>query len=229
MLSGYKANPRTTFCNCAKPSMQIILFKLPLFSLPRFSRLVQPILSSKTRKKTDTVIFTPRTASLGLLPVWGTWLLSHGAGGAPQPAVEGTWPQADAHGGRGGSSMQHGWRVLGETVSGPDLVTDPAAVTAIVVALEAFGGLSGHTTPSHQGHTPFPGVRALLIIDCNCSPGEALVTARAARTWGFSPVPSWGPWSFPPSCQDRKAGRHCLAWRSKSWELKSTFAWENVI
>lgn len=60
MLSGYKANTRNTFCRCAKPSMQILLFKFPLFSLPRFSRLVQPIFSSKTGKKPDTRICAPR-------------------------------------------------------------------------------------------------------------------------------------------------------------------------
>lgn len=90
-------------------------------------------------------------------------------------------------------------QALGEAVSGPEPVTALAAVTAIVVALEEFGVLSEHITASHQGHTAFPDVMALPIIDHNRSPGEALVTARAARTkWGFSTAPSWGPWSLPP-------------------------------
>ena len=89
--------------------------------------------------------------------------------------------------------------VVGEALSGPEPVTGLAAVTAEVVALEEFGVLLGHTAAPRQGHTPSPGVMALLIIDHRCSPGEALVTAHAARTkWGFSTAPSWGLWSLPP-------------------------------
>lgn len=162
----------------------------------------------------------------------------HSAGGAPQPVVEGMQPQADVHGGRGGYSMQQRWLEDQTRPSWPLLsrrrcssrhlgklfralsVTALAAVTAIVVPLEEFGVLSEHITASHQGHMAFPDVMALPIIDHNFSPGEALVTARAARTkWGFSTAPSWGPWSLPlegGSCQGKKAGSHCLAWRAKS-------------
>lgn len=86
----------------------------------------------------------------------------------------------------------------GRAVSGLKLVTVLAAVTAVVVALEEFGVLWGHSAASHQGHPLSPGVMGLPIMHCSHSPGEGLVTARAARTLqGFSSAPSQVPWSLP--------------------------------
>lgn len=210
MLSGYKTNTRTTFCRCAKPSMQILLFKFPLFSLPRFSRLILSILSSKTRKQSDTGICAPGTGNYEQICHYPHEEHSRCCTGLEELPSQ-------RRGGHGPGTML----TVGEVARRSNQTT--LALVKQVTFLQAPGdavfspeslaelrsqqqlwhrrflGVLGHTALPRWGHTSFPGVTALLIIVPNCSPGVALVTARAAWTrWGFSPAPSWGLLSLPP-------------------------------
>lgn len=149
MSAGYRANAPTAFCSGAKTSMQTLLYKFSLFSFQNFSRLVQPMLSSKMRRKTN-----PR---LGCYPVRNTAVVAL-TEAVPSPwqrehcpvlmlGVGGLVPSHSSNGSKSKPDSAGPCDSGGEAASGPS----PSLPWLQSVSLEELGSLG--VTPCR---VPFP-------------------------------------------------------------------------